>query len=420
MELVRSYTLRLKDIPLVKFSLLCNRSLVNYTENSTYHLKINKIYSESKKWLPKSLLLQGELTERKLRNWINKRKVPQNRQFATNLLASINDGKNLMNYVDVTQALSLNDAYWITPDDMSFKWQDCNLYEHPFDERLSMVAFTGCRVLVSGVVTTPEMTTTGALKKCWIRRQGNVYLMKGDGFFPKDDGRTQATIEWYAAQIAEVMNIPHISYELDEFEHNDTKREAVSLCKLFTSADVGYLDAYTYFMCKGIDVSKMDDGDLENQVRLAKLFGYKEYADMMVFDSVICNKDRHYGNFGYLINNNTTEFIKPAPLWDNGRSLLYDASDYELHHLEAYMKGAGGQGYVLPFDTQAKLFVEERHISGLTKLTTFTFKNHPKYPLAEKTLEILSTFVRKRARNILRLYQVRENDKKSLGAAYEG
>ena len=412
MELVKNYTLRLKDIPLVKFSLLKNRSLVNYTENITYHLKINKVYSENKKWVPKSLLLQGELTEEKLRDWIKKRKVPQNRQFAINLLDTINDGKNPINYVDVTQALSLNDAYWITADDMSAKWQDCNLYEHPFDEKLSMPAFTGCHVTVSGVITTPEMTTNGTLKKCWIKRQGNVYLMKGDGFFPKDDGRTQASIEWYAAQIAEVMGIQHITYELDKFKHKDRRQEVVSLCKLFTSADVGYVNAYTYFACKGMDISKINDRDLNNQIRLAKLYRYKEYADMMLFDSIICNKDRHYGNFGYLINNNTAEFIKPAPLLDNGRSLLYDATEYELHHLETYMKSAGGQGYVLPFDTQSRLFVEKRHIPGLIKLSTFTFQNHSKYPLPEKTLRFLSAFIQKRARDILELYRVREYKRK--------
>ena len=208
------------------------------------------------------------------------------------------------------------------------------------------------------------------------------------------------------------MGIQHITYELDKFKHKDGRQEVVSFCKLFTSADVGYVNAYTYFACKGMDISKIDDRDLNNQIRLAKLYGYKEYADMMLFDSIICNKDRHYGNFGYLINNNTAEFIKPAPLFDNGRSLLYDAAEYELHQLETYMKSAGGQGYVLPFDTQSRLFVEKRHIPGLIKLTTFTFQNHPKYPLPEKTLRFLSAFIQKRARDILELYRVREYERK--------
>ena len=115
-----------------------------------------------------------------------------------------------MTYVDVTKALSLNDAYWITATDISPSWADCNLYDHPFEEGMAAVAFTGEGGPFQGPLATPELTTCGALKKCWIRRDGRLYLQKGDGFMPRSDGRTQATLEWYAAQVAEVMELPHI------------------------------------------------------------------------------------------------------------------------------------------------------------------------------------------------------------------
>ena len=48
-------------------------------------------------------------------------------------------------------------------------------------------------------------------------------------------------------------------------------------------------------------MQNLDDGDLENQIKMATNYCKTEYADMMVSDSIICNKDRHFANFGYLI-----------------------------------------------------------------------------------------------------------------------
>ena len=43
---------------------------------------------------------------------------------------------------------------------------------------------------------------------------------------------------------------------------------------------------------------------------------------MIIFDAIICNTDRHYGNFGFLIDNKTNKIIEPAPLFDHGNSLF--------------------------------------------------------------------------------------------------
>ena len=74
------------------------------------------------------------MNEAELLKWINRRKAPKNRQFVEKILSAIDDSDNPMKYVDVSHALSLNDAYWITNDIMDYKWDEFNLYSHPFDE----------------------------------------------------------------------------------------------------------------------------------------------------------------------------------------------------------------------------------------------------------------------------------------------
>ena len=44
---------------------------------------------------------------------------------------------------------------------------------------------------------------------------------------------------------------------------------------------------------------------------------------MFLFDYLINNADRHYGNFGFIRNVQTRKFLGMAPIFDNGNSLWY-------------------------------------------------------------------------------------------------
>ena len=378
--LLASYVLKLKDIPLVEFSLYVVYEEIFDTVVENYSIKINNVHQENKHLLPKKL--SSNLTEEELLKWINRRKAPKNRQFVEKILSAIDDSDNPMKYVDVSHALSLNDAYWITNDIMEYKWDELNLYSHPFDEALSYVAFTGYSQKVSGLLSSPEITSSGMLKKCWSNREDGIYLLKGDDVFQSNDGRSQATHEFYAAQVAEAFGIEHIDYGLEEFHHRNGNKEIVCICKLFTSENEGFVDASIVAGSKGVDVHNLDLSSLSVQKQFSDWFG-EFYADMMVFDSLIINRDRHLGNFGMIVDNNTGEYLRPAPLFDNGCSMLLGASKFDLKE--------GYTDYVaslyckyMDCDKQARLFVQERHISRLRKLLDFQFVKHPKYNISDE------------------------------------
>ncbi len=46
------------------------------------------------------------------------------------------------------------------------------------------------------------------------------------------------------------------------------------------------------------------------------------FADIFFFDAVIFNTDRHMGNFGYLVDNDTNGIAGAAPIFDNGYGLF--------------------------------------------------------------------------------------------------
>ena len=69
----------------------------------------------------------------------------------------------------------------------------------------------------------------------------------------------------------------------------------------------------------------------------------KALNDMIVFDAVILNTDRHYGNFGFLEDSRTNQIVAPAPLFDHGNSLLNFASGDALTNEKRIKKYAAGQ-----------------------------------------------------------------------------
>ncbi len=51
---------------------------------------------------------------------------------------------------------------------------------------------------------------------------------------------------------------------------------------------------------------------------------------MFVLDFIIANTDRHFNNFGFIRNADTTEWIGLAPVFDNGTSVFHNISQIEL------------------------------------------------------------------------------------------
>ena len=406
-ELVDKYTLRSKNTPLVDFSLYSTKEEALGTFGYTYSIKINKIYNENSILFPKNLKVD-DVSDNNLLKWIERRKAPKNRQFVDKILSAIEDSSNPLKYVDVSYALSLNDCYWVTKESLKLDWKDINLYSHPFDTALSYVAFTGYSTKISGLLTSPELTSSGALKKCWSNRDDGIYLIKGDSFFPRPDGRSQATMEFYAAQVADALGFEHINYDLEEFHHRNGDKEIVCVCKLFTTENEGYVEAATFFKDCGIDVSNADLSSLKLQQEFYKKIG-PFYADMMLFDSIIANNDRHLGNFGVIVDNNTGKYLRHAPLFDNGSSLLYGAAPVEFTGDKKELFSSVSCKF-FTLDRQAKLFVHKRHLEKVRKLLNFEFKKHPKYNIADDTLKTIEQFVRFRAKRTIELYHEKEKE----------
>ena len=154
-------------------------------------------------------------TDEGLMSWLRSRIIPKNREYVDSLLAksglSHNDTKGIL---QVCRGLSLNDSYWVVEEGFTGKYADYNLYEHDFVKVLSLIAYTGYGTSrARGFSSSPEFTTAGMLRKGWRRLGGKVLLFKGGTSGAANTGNEPYS-EFYAAQVAEQMGIPHVPYGL--------------------------------------------------------------------------------------------------------------------------------------------------------------------------------------------------------------
>ena len=331
-----------------------------------------------------------------LEDWLVSRSAPVGRHFMRNLMDSLGLNINSPSYhrkaLEFSKGLSLNDVYWVVADDFRGTWAEFNLYDNPFSEAMAEIAFTGHgKFDPRKASTSPEMTTNGMLPKCWVREEDGIYLYKGalKGLEPYS--------EFHAAQVAEALGFRHVKYELAKY-----KGRLCSKCKLFTSDRLGYLPA-----------SKLSDRDVVlDDVR---------FREMFLFDALIYNVDRHLGNFGYLIDNDTNEIVDVAPIFDNGYGLM--------PHLEVSARSAENNYYALRNylrDKRPALFhgwldfpyeLTEDLLDRLAALDKFRFKKHRHYNWSDERRAVLSGFLQKRADDIRRFgRKADEKDQQSLVA----
>jgi len=369
-----NYELRLYDETLVSFNLSIGS--LGGCEAGILYIKNNK----------EVFPLDLELTGDGMVKWLERRIIPKNRAFVGEILRSfglsLRDTKGI---IDVCKGLSLNDSYWIVPEGFNGKFSEFNLYENRFSEILSLVAYTGVTQSDAAFSTSPELTTNGMLPKAWrfIKGEG-IFLYKGGTSGSANSGKEPYS-EFYASQIAKTMNLDAIHYDLENW-----KGILASKCKLFTDIDTAFVPVGRIIKTGGINAVI---GYYDNLGP-----GYADaIRDMLIFDALVYNEDRHFGNFGLLRNNKTGEIISPAPIFDNGISLFSNAMPDDYKALNEYAKTRFPIYSGTTFEGICQTLITGRQIEKLRKILNFSFTRHPKLNLPEEHLSAIEKHIRSRA-----------------------
>ena len=373
-----SYTLKLFETELLKFDVI-----ENLADPVVHILWLD----ESKKEL---LPLGMDATDKGLASWLKHRSIPKNRAYVNALLSKCNLSLNRqLGIITLSRGLSLNDCYWVERVDDQTTFEQVNLYDNNFNQALAAVAFTGVgNVPNTDLVSSPEFTTNGMLPKCWRRIRGKVYLYKGGTSGASNTGYEPYS-ELYAYQIASALGIEAVPYSLSRW-----KGILCSACELFTSKEYSYVPVGQLVHEEGISILEKFYADLDFTSAL---------ADMYLLDAIICNTDRHYGNFGFLVDNQTNKIAKPAPLFDHGNSLFNLAGSDDFKNTNSLVRYANTL-YPRAYDgfiEKAKEFMTVEHKKKLRSMLEFSFQRQPTYNLPAKRLKLIEQVVRHRIRELL-------------------
>ena len=382
------YILKWYDLELASFDINVDRA---YNDVSISGL----LFGERKDLLPELVK-----DEKSLLRWLEHRSIPKNRAFVREILHSQGlDQPTLLDIINISYGLSVNDCYWVVPDTFKGDWDHFNLYDNKFDDVLAMVAFTGNSTRLAGTSPSPEMTTNGTLAKAWRRVNNELYLFKGGRSLLGMTIGKEPYSEFYASQIAERMGLSHyVKYDLEEWHGI-----LASVCKNFCNKDISFIPM------SNIDASITGTKDL---IEYMNSNGFmNQFKEMILFDAVIMNVDRHYGNFGLLKDNQMNKYIGLAPIFDNGFGLfagLADSSILDQAKFKEEQQRAEQSFFGLSHKALVQLVCDKDDILKLEKLKDFRFEKHPTYNLSDERLDVLNSFIQNRA---LELISVIECDK---------
>ena len=148
---------------------------------------------------------------------------------------------------------------------------------------------------------------------------GTKYLVKSG----RGDGKSKTSIlepvtECICYELAKLMKIDCAEYTLE-----DDNEELLSVSKWFyDDRKEKFYSANKLMKILGISRENLYDNLISNITDIKQ-----EINNMIVYDYIVNNTDRHLKNFGFLENNNELRF---APIYDNGLALGSHLDDDEL------------------------------------------------------------------------------------------
>ena len=248
--------------------------------------------------------------ESALYEFMTHRSIPYSRKNLSQLLSAY-DAEDSLELSIKSYQLSVSDHYWLKPIKDDLSWNDVNFFANPFNESS---IFIREQEQVNFNDVTPNTSVNGSLRQMWIRENNQLLLMKAGNVL-----QLEPFNEVFVSKLLDRTIISHVQYELRQMQND----EYVCVCPIFTNDSVEFIPAWSVVGRLHKKANKYEA--LLAQCEELQIPNYRRDIDAMILvDYITFNDDRHWGNFGFLRDSSTLEFIGMAPIFDNGNSLWYD------------------------------------------------------------------------------------------------
>lgn len=265
--------------------------------------------------------LQKDCTFESFLKWLEKRGMPKDREgradaiknFGSDWTAPLS-GLVLTKDTKDFNYQSLSDQYWVKKRDET--WKSMNFFTNKYDPTI------GNLMLKPWVVTdrkipckSPELTTTGLVRKRWRQEGFDSYLCKAGSFALQQEPLNEVLVSTLIEKL-DTDKITSAGYELTV--------EGVTMCsmsKCFITPDTDMVTAAEIYHIE----ERPDNEDVYTHlVRMcekAEIPHAKEHIDWLIWlDYYTGNTDRHLNNIAFLRDINTMKFIGPTPAFDFGNA----------------------------------------------------------------------------------------------------
>lgn len=242
--------------------------------------------------------------------WCASRILTLDRKYAKEILNSLGlaqaiTDKERANIALAYRCVSLTDVYWVRRHGEQIAFSEINLYENHLANTFVNISLLGKQYAVNDKALVRDLATQGCFPKAWVRTPTGFQLYK-------DGGKDVVERELLASKICRCFIIEQVLYNSGIFDD-----EVVSISDNITSKEfsIASIEAFELFTVNH------DKDILEEILSLDKY----NYYMMNVIDYLVGNIDRHWGNWGVLVNNKTNKPVRLHKLMDFNQSfLMYD------------------------------------------------------------------------------------------------
>ncbi len=245
--------------------------------------------------------------------WCAGRILTLDRQYAKEILNSIGAAQAVTDRDRARIALSchcltLTDIYWVKRPDEDITFQEVNLYDNHLDNAFIDVSLRGRQITVQNDSLIPDLSTNGCFPKAWLRHEQGFTLLK-------DGGIRAVENELLASKVCRCFRCPQVVYQ--ETYYDGIK---VSSSELMTSK------RYSIVSREAFEIYAVNEG-IDPAAYILELDSHSYYM-MNILDYLVGNTDRHWGNWGFLVDNETNRPISLHPLMDFNQAFQsYDHAD---------------------------------------------------------------------------------------------
>lgn len=210
----------------------------------------------------------------------------------------------------ITKGISINDTLWFNSSDKPVTWEKVSPYRNPFHVAIGNLALN-CKYIGGELRSpSPEHLIGGATEKCCKRFNNSIYMIKNPGEKWSSVTGNGAASEVIYTQLCKALNLDeksYVKYSIGNGIWSDKSHE-YSVSELFTNEQLGYIE---------FGDTKIRDLSIRSLInKFDRCTDGKQFRDMIIADAITFNIDRHRGNYGFLIYNDTFKIKSLAPIFD--------------------------------------------------------------------------------------------------------